>query len=196
MSASLPDRRATGKGDGGWRRAATGFEGTGTEPACCHPYPSRMDAGVKPDGEGSDAARDTRPTRPGSPDPLDLLRDQIDRVAEAYRRMPHSKFTRRLEPYGDRASAGRWLADQLATLAQGVEQCDRLEVPVWHRVPTLGVFALGDQIAVVGRELVAAFRAVPDPARTLVWTPGDGRVPADKALAAVLESTTALRRAL
>jgi hypothetical protein len=110
--------------------------------------------------------------------------------------MPHSKFTLRLDPYGDRGSAGHWLAAQLATLAQGVEEWDRAEPPVWRRLPALGVFALGDQIAVTGRELVEASRLLKDPAETLVWTPGDGRVPADKALAAVLESTTAVRKAL
>jgi hypothetical protein len=124
------------------------------------------------------------------------MRGEIVRVAEAYRRMPHSKFALRVEPLGSRAHAGHWLAEQYAALAQGVEQWDRIEPPVWHRVPVLGVFALGDQIAVTGRELVDAYRALKDPAETLVWTPGEGRVPADKALAAVLESTTAVRKAL
>ncbi|MFD0638713.1 hypothetical protein ACFQ9X_51285 [Catenulispora yoronensis] len=48
----------------------------------------------------------------------------------------------------------------------------------------------------MGNDLLAAYRDLKDPGATLVWTPGEGRVPADKAMAAVLESTTALRLAL
>ena len=69
-------------------------------------------------------------------------------------------------------------------------------VVVLTTIAGIQLFALGDQIAVTGRELVDAYRALKDPAETLVWTPGDGRVPADKALAAMLESTAALRREL
>lgn len=121
---------------------------------------------------------------------------EVTRVAEAYRRMPHSKFGLRLAPYGDRAQAGHWLATQLTLLAQGMESRDSPRAPRWQELPVLGVFALGDQIAVVGNDLLAAFQALDDPRETLVWTPGDGRVPAEKAMAAVLESTTALRKAL
>lgn len=172
----------------------------GHERACCHPYPSRMDAGTKPDADGAGQARDGArrgPREPhDGPDLSDLLWSEITRVAEGYRRMPHSKFALRLEPFGSRAQAGHWLAGQYAVLAQGVEQWDRILPPVWHRLPVLGVFALGDQIAVTGRDLVEAYRALKDPAETSVWTLGEGRVPAEKAMAAVLESTTALRKKL
>jgi hypothetical protein len=124
------------------------------------------------------------------------LTAEVARVVEAYRRMPHSKFDQRLEPHGDRARAGYWLGTQLTLLAQGMESWDRPQAPPWRELPVLGVFALGDQIAVVGNDLLAAFQALDDPRGTLVWTPGDGRVPAEKAMAAVLESTTALRKAL
>ena len=124
------------------------------------------------------------------------LAEELTRLAEGYRRLPHSKFALRLEPYGDRAQAGHWLAAQVTMVAQGIERWDSPQPPVWHDLPTLGVFALGDQIAVVGNDLVAAYRALKDPHETFIWTPGDGRVPAEKAMAAVLESTTALRRAL
>ncbi|MEY9930096.1 hypothetical protein ABH926_004738 [Catenulispora sp. GP43] len=126
----------------------------------------------------------------------DLLERELTRLAEAYRRLPHSKFAQRLEPYGDRARAGHWLAAQVTTVAQGIERWDSPRPPAWRELPTLGVFALGDQIAVVGNDLLAAYRALKDPRETLIWTPGEGRVPAEKAMAAVLESTTALRRAL
>jgi hypothetical protein len=126
--------------------------------------------------------------------PRAALADELHRLTDLYRRMPHSKFSQKLEPYGDRASAGAWLASQLAALAQGVEEWDRPRPPKWRRLPDVGAFALGDQIAVTGKDLLAAFDALPDDAGTLVWTPGDGRVPAEKALAAVLESTTALRK--
>jgi hypothetical protein len=126
----------------------------------------------------------------------DALEAELTRLAEGYRRLPHSKFSLRLEPYGDRARAGYWLAAQVSTVAQGIESWDSPRPPQWRELPTVGVFALGDQIAVVGNDLLAAYRALKDPRATLIWTPGEGRVPAEKAMAAVLESTTALRRAL
>jgi hypothetical protein len=132
------------------------------------------------------------------PDALnrEALADELRRVTDLFRRMPHSKFQQKLEPYGDRSSAGAWLASQLAALAQGTEEWDSPEAPRWRRMPDVGAFALGDQIAVVGHDLLAAFDALPEMNETQVWTPGDGRVPAEKALAAVLESTAALRRVL
>ena len=126
----------------------------------------------------------------------EIFAEELTRLAEGYRRLPHSKFALRLEPYGDRAQAGHWLAVQITTVAQGMECWDSPRPPRWRDLPRLGVFALGDQIAVVGNDLVAAYRALEDPRETLIWTPGDGRVPAEKAMAAVLESTTALRKAL
>jgi hypothetical protein len=144
----------------------------------------------------------TSSTKPGEhsadeeASPAEVLAEELTRLAEGYRRLPHSKFTLRLEPYGDRARAGHWLAAQVTMVAQGMERWDSPQPPRWHDLPALGVFALGDQIAVVGNDLVAAYRALPDPRETLIWTPGDGRVPAEKAMAAVLESTTALRKAL
>lgn len=126
----------------------------------------------------------------------EILAEELARLAEGYRRLPHSKFALRLEPYGDRAQAGHWLAAQVTMVAQGIERWDSPQPPRWRDLPTLGVFALGDQIAVVGNDLVAAYRALKDPRETFIWTPGDGRVPAEKAMAAVLESTTALRKAL
>jgi hypothetical protein len=126
----------------------------------------------------------------------DVLTEELTKLAEGYRRLPHSKFALRLEPYGDRAQAAYWLASQLTTVAQGMERWDSPQPPAWRELPTLGVFALGDQIAVVGNDLLAAYRVLKDPRETLIWTPGEGRVPAEKAMAAVLESTTALCRAL
>ncbi|WP_194899838.1 hypothetical protein [Catenulispora pinisilvae] len=145
-----------------------------------------MTSSTKPGGRSAD--RD--------PAAADALAAELTRLAEGYRRLPHSKFALRLEPYGDRAQAGYWLASQVTTVAQGIERWDSPRPPLWHRLPALGVFALGDQIAVVGNDLLAAYRALKDPRETLIWTPGDGRVPAEKAMAAVLESTAALRRAL
>jgi hypothetical protein len=132
----------------------------------------------------------------GEPAAAGSLADELTRLAEGYRRLPHSKFALRLEPYGDRARAGHWLASQVTMVAQGMEHWDSRRPPVWHELPTLGVFALGDQIAVVGNDLLAAYRALDDPRETLIWTPGEGRVPAEKAMAAVLDSAAALRRVL
>jgi hypothetical protein len=138
-----------------------------------------MTSGTKPDG-----------------DALDELAVELTRVAEAYRRMPHSKYTLRLEPHGDRAAAGHWLAARFAALAQGLEEAGQAGPPEWRELPVLEPFALGDQLAVTGNDLLQAYRRLPEPAAAYVWTPGEGRVPAEKALAAVLESTTALRLVL
>jgi hypothetical protein len=144
----------------------------------------------------------TSSTKPGEhsadeePSVVEALAGELNRLAEGFRRLPHSKFGLRLEPYGDRARAGHWIAAQVSMVAQGMESWDSPQPPVWRELPTVGVFALGDQIAVVGNDLVAAYRALNDPRETFIWTPGDGRVPAEKAMAAVLDSTTALRRAL
>jgi hypothetical protein len=141
----------------------------------------------------------TAGTKPDA-DPRDALSAELSRVAEAFRRMPHSKLAARLEPYGDRARAGHWLASQLAAVAQGMAEWRSPLPPRWRKVPALGPFALGDQIAVTGSDLLDAYdalmREAGTPAGTQVWTPGDGRIPADKVLAAVLESTTALRLVL
>ena len=145
-----------------------------------------MDSRTKPSDREADA----------DPSPRAALADELTRVAEAYRRLPHSRFGLRLEPYGDRARAGHWLATQLTLLAQGMESWDSPRPPVWRELPVLGVFAIGDQIAVVGNDLLAAYSALKDPRGTMVWTPGGSRMPADKAMAAVLESTTALRKAM
>lgn len=145
-----------------------------------------MTSSTKPAGHGAD----------GEPSAADLLAAELARLAEGFRRLPHSKFGLRLEPYGDRAQAGYWIASQVSALAQGIESYAAPRPPRWRELPALGVFALGDQIAVVGNDLLAAYRALDDPDGVLVWTPGEGRVPLEKAMAAVLESTTALRRAL
>jgi hypothetical protein len=138
-----------------------------------------MTSGTKPDGRASDE-----------------LAVEVTRVAEAYRRMPHSKFTLRLDPYGDRAAAGHWLAALFATLAQGLEEAERRDPPQWRRLPVLEPFALGDQLEVTGNDLLRAYRRLEDPGAVHVWTPGEGRMSAEKALAAVLNSTTALRSVL
>ena len=88
-------------------------------PGLLHPYPSRMTSGTKPDG-----------------DALDELAVEVTRVAEAYRRMPHSKYTLRLEPYGDRAAAGHWLAARFAALAQGLEEAGQAGPPAGASCPS------------------------------------------------------------
>jgi hypothetical protein len=134
-----------------------------------------MTSGTKPDGHASDE-----------------LAVEVTRLAEAYRRMPHSKFTLRLDPYGDRATAGHWLATRFAVLAQGLEEADRPEAPEWRRLPALEPFALGDQLEVTGKDLLRAYGRLEEPGTVDVWTPDEGRMSAEKALAAVLDRTTAL----
>ena len=153
-----------------------------------------MDAGTKPDDATPDGEARGTGGEPANPDLLELLRSEIVRVAEAYRRMPHSKFTLRLEPWGTRAIAGRWLAQEFAALAARVEAWPSA-VAQPPALPKLDDFALGDQIAVTGRELVEAVEALPDRAATTLRL-GDAVVPLEKTLAVVLDSTTALRKLL
>jgi hypothetical protein len=150
-----------------------------------------MDAGTKPDAGVAESSHDGSPA---GPDSADLLGSEIARVAEAYRRMPHSKFTLQLEPWGSRAQAGYWLAEQFARLAQRIEAWPE-PAPDRRPLPRLGDFALGDQIAVTGRELIEAYRELKDPAGTLLQV-SDTLIPVEKAMAVVLESTTAMRKAI
>jgi hypothetical protein len=94
---------------------------------------------------------------------------------------------------GTRASAALDLAQLLADAAQGIEERDCDLPPVSRVVPDVGVFALGDQVAVTGTDLVvAAGRAGAD---AEVWAVGQ-RVLLAVALARAVEAVRALRLAL
>ncbi len=92
-----------------------------------------------------------------------------------------------------RASAALDVAQQLADAGQGMAGRKADAGPAWRVVPDLGVFALGDQVAVTGLDLLTALRDVrPD---VLVWGRG-GRRTAGEVVAEVTESVRALRSVL
>jgi hypothetical protein len=84
-------------------------------------------------------------------DPAALARD-VRRLADRYRHLSESRLNSPItpdetsDPGATRAAAGLALARLLAALG---------DAPPGHEVPDLGVFAVGDQIAVTGLDLVA-----------------------------------------
>jgi hypothetical protein len=121
------------------------------------------------------------------------LEAELSRLAGRLRSLSDVRLGRPFPPHESRASAALDLAQLLADAAQGVEERASLEPPERRIVPDLGVFALGDQVAVTGRDLVAATRAADPDAE--VWSTGR-RLPAQSALAAMTESVRALRLAV
>jgi hypothetical protein len=89
--------------------------------------------------------------------PLDAtpLLDAVDRLADRFRSLPVSGLRARVPGFESRAAAGLALARTLAEAAQRLEAPDREP----RRMPEAGVFAVGDQIAVAGHDLVTALAA-------------------------------------
>lgn len=87
------------------------------------------------------------------------LAREVRRLADRYRHLSESRLTARLDPDDPsdpertRADAGLALARRLAALG---------DAPPGHEVPALGAFAVGDQIAVTGLDLVAYLDRVPE----------------------------------
>ncbi|WP_436787638.1 hypothetical protein [Yinghuangia sp. YIM S10712] len=100
---------------------------------------------------------------PGDADPgnsaavVELARE-IRRLADRYRHLSESRLRARIDPDDPsdpgrtRARAGLELARTLAALG---------DAPAGREVPDAGVFAVGDQIAVTGLDLVAYLRRGP-----------------------------------
>jgi len=79
------------------------------------------------------------------PDPTTLLA-AADRLADRFRSMPHGRLAAL-------APSGLTLARQLARQAQKMEGG-----PVREDLPEVGIFAVGDQIALAAHDLAAALR--------------------------------------
>lgn len=80
---------------------------------------------------------------------------ELDRVVERLRTMPMNRLTSPWPPHASRATAARDLAQWLADEAAAVGGWPRREVP------DVGAAAVGDQVAVTGRDLL---RSDPPPA--------------------------------
>lgn len=132
---------------------------------------------------------------------------EVDRVADRLRGLSVRRLEAPLPPHPSRAAAARHVAQVLADAAATIEERTSPS-PARRPVPSLSVFAAGDQVAVTGHDLVAAVREL-----LADVPPGDeggasgGRqraadVPlealglAAKAVAAALQELVALRRQL
>ncbi|HYN75087.1 MAG TPA: hypothetical protein VEV13_02720 [Candidatus Limnocylindria bacterium] len=123
----------------------------------------------------------------------DQLAVEVRRLADRLRTVSDVRLSQPFPGSGTRAAAALDLAQQLAEAAQGVECRDAEAAPGWRVVPELGVFALGDQLAVTGHDLVAAASDVAGEA--LVWTRA-GRRTASEVVEEQAQAVRALRQAL
>ena len=96
-------------------------------------------------------------------------------------------------PHPSRAHAVRGAAQQLAEAAQGIAAREDSDEPGWRELPVLSDLTVGDQIAVVGKDLLAELAGCdPDAA---VWARGARRTAREVAGAAA-ENLATTRRLL
>jgi hypothetical protein len=112
-------------------------------------------------------------------EPRSRLRWEIDTVADRFRGLSEARLVGRARVAGarplgrTRAECGVELAQRLADAAAGIAaRFDDLPQRA-PRVPAISVFAVGEQVAVTGRELLVELAEVLDD--DLVWD-GDRRV--------------------
>ncbi|MED7948343.1 MULTISPECIES: hypothetical protein [unclassified Streptomyces] len=83
------------------------------------------------------------------------LAEAVDALADRFRSMPQSRLHGVVPGHASRAAAALALARWLAAAARAVEGG-----PV-RELPEAGAFAVGDQLAVTGHDLVAALAGLP-----------------------------------
>jgi hypothetical protein len=142
---------------------------------------------------GFDGGADGSAAGPGggaAPDAMVLARE-VRRLADRYRHLSESRLRGRTDPDDPsgtsptRAAAGLALARRLAALG---------DAPAGAEVPDLGVFAVGDQIAVTGLDLVAHLAAGGDAKASPGLGGEDGQGgPAAEAAAVLDEALHAVR---
>jgi hypothetical protein len=151
--------------------------------------------------------------QPPPPDPepesrLDIGRFALDvrRLADRLRSLPQSRIQVRLDPAPtvpsglevsaagplNRAALALALAQHLADTALGVEHRDAPAPPPRRLVPTLTVFAVGDQVGVTGTDLVGVLRGL-EPGDA-VWTTAGIRGTAGGVLADCQDAVAAVAR--
>ena len=124
---------------------------------------------------------------------MSALGREIERVVERLRTLSAARLAAPAPPYGDRADAGRALAQHLADAAVGISAGSTPEPPPWRPVPRLAPFGVADQVAVTAQEFLDAADAL-DPWAP-VWTPA-GRRDLAGVVADVRQEVAAVRRAL
>lgn len=118
---------------------------------------------------------------------------EVTRLADRLRSLSEGRLARPLPSAGSRADAAHALAQALAVAAQGIEQHADASAPAWREVPRLDDFAVGDQIAVTGTDLVSAAAGLHP--STSVWTP-HGRQPVGDVVSRCASALRELRLAL
>jgi hypothetical protein len=102
------------------------------------------------------------------------LEADVRRVAERLRTLSEAQLAAEAPPYPTGATGGRAVAQVLADAAQGLEERDSGVEPLWRELPALSDFAVGDQVAVTGHDLLAQL----SPSPTSTHPRGDHAVPA------------------
>jgi hypothetical protein len=105
------------------------------------------------------------------------LANDIRRVADRLRSLSAGRLAAPAPPFGSRAAAGRRAAQALADAAQGFEESGAAKSPRWRALPALSDFAVGDTVAVTGRDLIVA--ATGTRRDQQVWTRAGRRAAAD-----------------
>ncbi len=121
------------------------------------------------------------------------LAADVRRVSDRLRSLSAARLQAPVPTYPSRAAASREVARVLAVAAQGIEARGCEHEPSWRQPPELADFAVGDQVAVTGQDLLAALDGV-DPAET-VWAPA-ARPAARDVVADAAATLAATRRLL
>jgi hypothetical protein len=117
---------------------------------------------------------------------LAMLIATVDDVAERIGRLPESRLRAR-------AASGLELAQELADAAAGIEARAAANPPPPREVPALSLFAVGDQVAVTGADLLAAADGLAG--TTAVWHRGE-QCPLTELLAHLQACADAVRAVL
>jgi hypothetical protein len=138
--------------------------------------------------------QDGQATTPVSWDAMRLdLAGDVDRLADRLRNLSQARLSAAAPPHATRAAAARAAAQTLADAAAGLEARQDTTGPTWRTLPDLGDFAVGDQLAVIGHDLLAAAQITgPDDD---AWS-HHGRRTAHEVLAEAADALTTLRRHL
>ena len=117
----------------------------------------------------------------------------LRRVAGRLRTLSPAQLAAAVEGHPSRAAGGRAVAQLLVVAAQGIEERSAPDEPRWRQLPELSPFAVGDQVAVTGHDLLALLGSVGP--QQPVWTPGTRRT-AVEVLTDAADHLASLRRVI
>lgn len=121
------------------------------------------------------------------------LEADVRRVTDRVLNLSQARLAAPAEAHPSRASAVRVVAQQLAEAAQGIAAREDPGEPGWRELPVLSDLAVGDQLAVVGRDLLAELAGCEPDAS--VWARGARRTAFD-VVSAATEALATTRRLL